>query len=116
MPQDPTVWIVLIVVAAVVIALLGTLAIRSGRRLKITRSSLEIDKSSSDSREPEKDTVRVAEGAAVKHTRTGDIAGIKGEGGNPAGTDIDVARGAQIEDSEIGDIVGIKQSGHRDKP
>jgi hypothetical protein len=115
MPQDPIVWIVLIVVAAVLIALLGALAMRSGRHLKITRNSLEINKSAADTQTEEKDSIRVAAGVAVKRARTGDIAGIKGDSASSAGTDIEVARDAQIEDAEVGDIVGVKQSRHRDK-
>jgi hypothetical protein len=113
MPDDPKVWIILIIAGAVVIALLGTLAIRSGRRLKITRDGVEIDRSAADKEEGGKSNISVASGARITGSKTGDIAGVKGAG--EVNGSIDVAKGARIDNAEVGDIAGVKSDGEEDK-
>ncbi len=113
MPEDPKVWIILIIAAALVIALLGTLAIRNGRRLKITRDGVEIDRSAADEDDGGKGTISVAAGATITGSKTGDIAGVKGAG--EVSGSIDVAKDMNIDNAEVGDIAGVKRDGEQDR-
>lgn len=102
MPSDPIVWIVLIVVAALVIALVAWK--RGGVKFSHGASSLEI----TPPEQPEKTVVKVAEGAALENVEAGDVAGFKNTE-IPSGQDIEVAKGALIKGTKLGDIVGVKQ-------
>ena len=111
MPQDPTVWIVLIVAAALVLGL----ALWLGRGLRIRKDkrgfSFEAEKGQP---EPASDNdVVVGRGLRIDKAKVGDITGIKSDGFDAMPSakqkSIDVLSEGSISDTSTGDISGIKQ-------
>ena len=118
MPNDPLIWIILILAVALIVAL----ALWKGRGLRVSKDrdgfSVEVERSSEGNTGGESkgttDGIRVAEGARIKESRVGDIAGVKTLSAAPAvDKDIEVASGVRINKAEVGDIVGDKQSDAR---
>ena len=111
MPNDPTVWIVFFVAAALVIGL----ALWFGRGLKI-RKDKEGFSFEAKEHQPDKmanQNISVAKNMEIERASIGDIAGIKSTDIDNAipesKQNIDVLSGGKIKDAQIGDITGIKQ-------
>lgn len=112
MPNDPKVWMLLIVVAGIVLLL----ALWFGRGIRARFGKTTIDVQARQ--EPR--SISVAQNAELNNVKGGDIAGIKSSGKSvPSPTEnIDVLKGGKVSESQIGDIVGIKEgntSGQQDK-
>ncbi|HZH78199.1 MAG TPA: hypothetical protein VEY88_19380 [Archangium sp.] len=112
MMNDPTTWVVLILTFGVVVAL----SLWLGRGLHVRRDSaggmsLDIERQRAP-RRPSR--VRVANGAEIRGSQVGDIAGTKTEGDvkGPAHDDhVEVFQQGKLSDSTARDIVGVKRSG-----
>lgn len=106
MPDDPIVWIVAIVAGAVVVLL----ALWKGQFVEV---ELNPPKLRFKRRHEGGDGISVGAGMVIEGSRTGDIAGMKLDGGGAAAPEgpVAVAAGARITGASTGDIVGVKQSG-----
>ncbi len=109
-PDDPVVWIVLVVVVGLVVAL----ALWLGRGMIFRRDkqglSLEI-KAASGSRNAKETDISVAKNAVLDDVTAEDIAGVKQEGGDAEvvnGKKISVLDRAKARGLKAGDIAGIK--------
>lgn len=101
MPQDPVVWIVLVVAVSLVIVF--AVWKRRGMKGGVGGATFEITP------EQQNTDIKVAEGAKLEQLKAGDIAGLKGRGAD-ASRNIEVGKGLQVKEGELGDIVGIKES------
>lgn len=107
-PDNPQVWIVLIIVAGCVLAL----AIWLGRFVSLKKDgsgiSLQVNKE-----EDPASKISVANRLEMTGGEAGDIAGIKSEkpeaGPSP---NIDVLEKGKLRNAKVGDIVGVKQTGN----
>lgn len=108
MPDDPIVWIVAIIAAGLV----ALLALWKGQFVEI---ELNPPKLRFKRRQDGDGGISVGAGLTVEGSRTGDIAGMKLEGGGAAAVapegPVSVAAGARIAGSSTGDIAGVKQTG-----
>lgn len=109
-PNDPVVWVILIVVVA---AVLGFAIVR--------RYSVVVRKGDSELRLERPDeggsgAVNVANKATIQNSTVGNITGAQIAGGGTQPPKVDVAGGAKISNSKVGDIVGVVQqpTGTRD--
>lgn len=108
MIDDPVVWTVAIVlIAGVVLVALwwGDVVEFSvkGLRLKFSRTRGGPKRVGRG--------VSVLDGANIKGSRTGDIAGVVGDGAAANSVErVDVGSKARIDDSTIGDIVGVRDA------
>jgi len=112
MPNDPAVWVALLVVVALLIAL----ALWLGRGLRISKDKdgFLVEAKEYRSEKTVDQTISVAKDVEIERARVGDIAGIKGEevsNISEAKQSIDVFSGGTLKDAQAGDIVGIKQEG-----
>ncbi len=110
MPNDSTVWIVLIVAAFIVVFV----ALWKGRGLKIRKEKdgFSVETEAEKKQESSEQKISVAEGIEIENATAGDIAGIKSEdvdSASEAKTNIEVAKKGKIKNSDVGDVVGIKQ-------
>jgi hypothetical protein len=101
MPQDPVIWIVLIVAVSLVIVF--AVWKRRGVKGGVGGATFEITS------EQQNTDIKVAEGAKLEQVKAGDVAGIKGAEIDNDGN-VEVAKGLQATHAELGDIVGIKKS------
>lgn len=106
MPNDKTVWIILVVAVAAV----TSLALWLGRHFEVSWSPFKVTVRGAI--EPKKLNINVAEGIEVERSRVGDIAGLKtsSSGVTDLNADITAARNAKIRNASVGDIVGIKEN------
>ena len=102
MPQDPVVWIVLVVAVSLVIIF----AVWKRRGVKGGAGGATFEITS----EQQKTDIKVAQGAKLEQVKAGDIAGVKGTGIAADGSNVEVANGLQAKEAELGDIVGVKKS------
>lgn len=114
--NNPTIWIVLIVGAVLVVGL----ALWLGRGLVIRRDKegFSIETKERQSQPPGDPSIRVAKGLEVERATIGDIAGIKSEDAGAVSEskqDIDVLSDSKVKDAKVGDIVGIKREGKLSK-
>ena len=112
MPDDPVVWIVLIVVVGLVVAL----GIWLGRGIVFRKDkqgySVEL-KESADKQEVKEAGIKVAEDAEITGSEVGDIVGYKIEGdstGAESKEKVDVLSGGKIKGTRTGDIAGVKKT------
>ncbi|WP_429886358.1 hypothetical protein [Geoalkalibacter halelectricus] len=118
MPQEPLIWIILILAAALVIAL----ALWKGRGLRVSKNregfSIEVEQAG-DAGEAENASgkdgkISVAREARIEESDAGDIAGVKTEDTLPLPTPpVEVGTGLRVKKARVGDIVGVKQSDRR---
>jgi hypothetical protein len=106
MPNDPTTWIVAIVVFSAVVAF----AIWRGDFVEFQLRPFKLRfKRHSRASAPEDGEISIGKGITVSRSRVGDIAGIKSSESIPTqGVRLSVGDAAKIEASEVGDIVGVK--------
>ncbi len=117
MPSDPTLWIVLLALSAVVLGL----ALWLGRGLSLRRTkdefSLEVKERSPESHatpaEPARSTVTVAKGLEAESLTAGNVTGVESAGGQPH--DVDVLSDARLKRARIGDITGVRQEPPKSK-
>ena len=115
--MNETVWITLIVAAAVVVIV----ALWLGRHLRANRDadgSISLEVGDKTENTPLETTVKVAEDLAASDIEASDIAGIKASANSPSqpgAQNIEVAKGAKIERSKLDDIVGIKIDSNNNK-
>ena len=109
-PEDPVVWIFLIVVAGLVVAL----ALWLGRGMIFRRDkqgvSFEI-KAAPATRNAKETDISVAKNAVIDDVTAEDITGAKTEGADADvvnGKKISVLDRAKVSGSKVGDIAGIK--------
>jgi hypothetical protein len=105
MPNDPTTWIVAIVVCGAVVAF----AIWRGNFVEFQVRPFKLRFKRKPSTAPEDGEISVGKGITVSRSRVGDIAGIKtSKSISTQGVRLSVGDAAKIEASEVGDIVGAK--------
>lgn len=110
MPNDSTVWIVLLVIGGLVLIL----ALWLGRGLKIRKENggFSIEAREKPPEQMPEQNISVARDLRIEDAGVGDIAGIKGADAQDvphAKQDIDVLSGGKIKNANVGDIAGIKQ-------
>jgi hypothetical protein len=104
MPDNPTVWIVLIAVVAVVVALM----VWKGRGGSYSDGKRTFTLQGKP--QPGAD-VKVAENLKLEQAKVGNITGVKGSpGATPPGR-VDVANNASITGGSVEDITGVDLSG-----
>ena len=117
MPDDPTVWIIAVLVAGIVVIF----ALWKGDFVEVSLDPLRLKfkrQSVQPQQTPPGDTkISVGEGMKITNSKTGDIVGTKTETRETQHHDdasntgnIEVGRNASVKDSETGDIAGIKRS------
>lgn len=110
MPNDPIVWVILIVVVGIVVAL----AIWLGRGISFRKDDKSIAIKVAGAGQTTKasdNTTSVAEKATIENAEVGDIAGAKIRGGDATANDkeaVEVLKGGTVKGSKVGDIVGKK--------
>jgi len=105
MPQNATIYIVLIAAAAVVVALM----VWKGRGGKVTWGNKTFEVKDGPTQPPE---AVVARDLKVSHGEVGNITGVKqtsAQGG--AAGKADVASGLVVNHGKVGDITGVEISG-----
>jgi hypothetical protein len=114
MPDDPTTWIVAIIVVGAVVAF----AIWRGNFVEFQAKPFKLRfKRDAPAPGAEGSGISVGKGMKITGSKVGDIAGVKTSG--PAGARaprVSVGEGARIEDSEAGDIAGVKSGGGKPRP
>lgn len=107
--MSDTVWIVLIVAAALIVGL----ALWLGRSIKIKKGSDGFSVETEGEEKPEDETkVRVGENLVIKDSTAGDVTGIVDQGEGKEGAskeDVEVLKGGKIENTDLGDITGVKK-------
>jgi len=105
MPSNPTVWIVLIIAAAIIVGLM----VWKGIGGTFARGKLKVTLHDAPKAAPE---VRVAEGLRTEGGKVGNITGVKAAGTDtPAASKVDVANEASFSKTNVGDITGVDQTG-----
>jgi hypothetical protein len=100
-PNEPVVWVVLIVLVALVLGIAiwrhYSVVVRKGdAELRLERPS-----------ESTSAGVTVAEKATIEDAEVGNITGVQGPGEGTPAPSVDVASGARIKKAKVGDITGV---------
>jgi len=122
LPNDPIVYIVLIVVVAAAVGYAiwrrYTVVLKHGdTEMRFERPG---DAAPAGAAPAESGSVSVGKGMVIKGGKVGDITGVKGAGRvNPLSSvpmsSVDVMSGASAENAELGDITGVSQGGTADR-
>ena len=119
LPNDPTVYIVLIVVVAIAVGY----AIWRRYTVVLKHGDTEMRFERPDDAAPAggapalsgSGSVSVGKGMVIKGGKVGDITGVKGAGRVDPLSSVDVMSGASAENAELGDITGVSQGGTADR-
>ncbi|HVM83259.1 MAG TPA: hypothetical protein VMW18_05170 [Candidatus Binatia bacterium] len=112
LPNDPTVYIILIVVLALVVGF--AVWRRYNVVLKRGDTELRLEQPSENAGAgPGAATagVSVGQGMTISNSKVGNITGVKAMGRVSPIPSVDVLSGAKAENAEIGDITGVNQGG-----
>lgn len=106
MPTSPTVWIVLIIAAAIVVALM----VWKGIGGTFAKGKWKFTLHDAPKPAPE---VTVAQGLHAEGGKVGNITGVKSSASAdaPIASKVDVASDASFSHTDVGDITGIDASG-----
>lgn len=110
-PDEPYVWIVLIVTIGAVLALIIWL----GRDFEFSKDKEGNFRGHLKGTAEKHEGINVAEGAEIIDAKIKDIAGVKIEGGSSDAEfngKIDVFSGGKIKNAHVDDIVGVKKKGN----
>ena len=116
LPNDPTVYIILIVVLALVVGFAvwrryNVVLKRGDTELRLEQPSESAGARTAADRGAAPAGVSVGQGMSISNSKVGNITGVKAMGRVSPIPSVDVLSGAKAENAEIGDITGVNQGG-----
>jgi len=116
LPNDPTVYIILIVVLALVVGFAvwrryNVVLKRGDTELRLEQPSESAGAGTAADRGAAPAGVSVGQGMSISNSKVGNITGVKAMGRVSPIPSVDVLSGAKAENAEIGDITGVNQGG-----